>query len=196
MIYLIALGSNRSKDHLSSFDILSYAIWLLGGRHLKVSEQSEILLTPAVPQGVGPDYLRIAVSAHSDLEPPQVAEALRQVEVALNGDAPTGDAEAGDLLVARLLACGDRVLPNLFDFRRRLQNPAALAEDLVLPHPSLHESAAFLTLLKDIAPDWRHPVLGKTVRQMLGALPADAFEGIAAHDASDDGARDERDVAE
>ncbi len=192
MFYLMALGSNRSEDHLSSYDILSYAIWLLGGRDMKVAAESRFLVAPAVPQGVGPDYLRVAVAAHSDLDPPQVAAALRQVEIALTGEAPSGDAEAGDVLVTDLLACGDQVLPNPFDFRRRVQNPAVLAEELVLPHPALHASPTFLTLLRDIAPDWKHPVFGQTVREMLAALPADAFDGIAA----DDGARDERDAAE
>jgi len=192
MNYMIALGSNRSKEHLSTYDILSYAIWLLGGRAMKVSAQSDFYATPAVPQGAGPDYLRVAVKAQSDMDPQGVASALRQVEAALNGDTKTSGAGSGDVLVADMLACGERVLPNPFDFRRRLQNPSALADDLVLPHPELHASAAFLTLLMDIAPDWTHPVFARSVREMHAALPAHAFDGIAPND----GVRDERDVAE
>jgi 2-amino-4-hydroxy-6-hydroxymethyldihydropteridine diphosphokinase len=42
---------------------------------------------------------------------------------------------------------------------------------LILPHPRLHERAFVLGPLMEIAPEWRHPVLGLSVAQMFGALP-------------------------
>ena len=44
-------------------------------------------------------------------------------------------------------------------------------EQLILPHPRLQERAFVLGPLMDIAPKWRHPVLGKTVEEMFLALP-------------------------
>ncbi|MEJ2366806.1 MAG: 2-amino-4-hydroxy-6-hydroxymethyldihydropteridine diphosphokinase [Acidobacteriota bacterium] len=39
---------------------------------------------------------------------------------------------------------------------------------LVLPHPALVRRKSILAPLADVAPRWRHPLAGKTVREMLG----------------------------
>jgi len=44
---------------------------------------------------------------------------------------------------------------------------------LVLPHPRLAERAFVLLPLRDIVPDWRHPLTGETVDEMIAALPPD-----------------------
>jgi 2-amino-4-hydroxy-6-hydroxymethyldihydropteridine diphosphokinase len=48
-----------------------------------------------------------------------------------------------------------------------------LAPDPVLPHPRAHLRRFVLHPLRDVAPDWRHPVLGLTVQALLDRLPPD-----------------------
>ncbi len=45
------------------------------------------------------------------------------------------------------------------------------APDPVLPHPRLHQREFVLRPLRDVAPFWRHPRLGRSVTALLAGLP-------------------------
>ena len=46
-------------------------------------------------------------------------------------------------------------------------------EDLILPHPRMHERAFVLLPLHDVVRDWVHPITGSSIATLIEALPDD-----------------------
>jgi len=65
--------------------------------------------------------------------------------------------------------------PRTLDIDLLLYGSTVIDESgLQIPHPRLQERAFVLAPLREIAPDLRHPLLGKTIRELTDELPLPA----------------------
>jgi 2-amino-4-hydroxy-6-hydroxymethyldihydropteridine diphosphokinase len=147
--YAIALGSNRRSRHGSPAQTVRAAL-----AELQVEAASAVHLTPALGPA-GRSFANAAGILATELEPPELLEALKETE-------------------RRFGRRGGRKWgPRVLDLDILLWSGGAWAgAGLVVPHPEMRRRRFVLEPLAEIAPDWRDPVSGATVRQLLARLTA------------------------
>jgi 2-amino-4-hydroxy-6-hydroxymethyldihydropteridine diphosphokinase len=148
--YAIALGSNRRSRHGSPASTLRAALAEIGG----VRAVSRIRATPALGPA-GRAFANAVAIVESKLAPDALLARLKSIERAF-GRRP-----------------GRRWGPRVLDLdiilwsEGRWRGPGP-----IIPHPAFRRRDFVLRPLAEVAPDWRDPVTGATVRQLLARLTA------------------------
>ena len=158
---LIALGSNRRHGRFGApAGVVDAAIAALGEAGFVVVRRSRIYATAAFGPG-GRSYANAVVEVASELTLGDVLVRLKAIERAFGRRG--GKRWGARVLDLDILAQGDAVLPS------RLRWRGARA-GLIVPHPGIAHRRFVLDPLVEVAPDWRHPVMGATVRQLRARL--------------------------
>ena len=145
--YAVALGSNRRSRYGSPAETLRAAADAIDALTL-----SRIRSTPALgPAGRG--FANAVATLSTNLLPPDLLAQLKQVE-----------AEFGR-------RSGRRWGPRVLDLDLILWSGGPWQQPgLLVPHPEFRDRRFVLEPLAELVPDWRDPLSGATVRQLLHRL--------------------------
>ncbi|WP_343075827.1 2-amino-4-hydroxy-6-hydroxymethyldihydropteridine diphosphokinase [Aliiroseovarius sp. Z3] len=182
---LVSLGGNATSRQRESAEIIHDAVEHLAAQGFRITRSSRYYSTPCFPAGAGPDFVNAAVGIDTDVSPEDLLSALHRVEASFGRERPSRWAPR--TLDLDLIAYGTQILPDKSVLSHWMNLPLAdqkvlAPEQLILPHPRMQDRAFVLIPLADIAPDWRHPVTGRTVQEMVDDLPDEEKKGVSPYE--------------
>ena len=131
------------------------ALMAINSNKVKVLRRSRWYRSAPVPVSRQPDFINGVAELETTLSPEALLEQLHRIEDNLGRvRRETNEARAIDL---DIIAYNDLVT-------EADQRPT-------LPHPRMHERAFVVIPLLEIAPNWRHPILKLSLRELREQLP-------------------------
>jgi 2-amino-4-hydroxy-6-hydroxymethyldihydropteridine diphosphokinase len=159
-LLVLLLGSNLGDRSGMLFQASSLIAEKIGPVH------SQSSVYESAPWGFDSvhGFLNQCITVRTDMEPGIILERIKRIEVRLGRKNPSMD-YADRLIDIDILFYGDLVLS---------------LPDLQIPHTRLQDRRFSLLPLAEIMPDFKHPVLKKTIRTLLSEcadrLPVERFK--------------------
>jgi 2-amino-4-hydroxy-6-hydroxymethyldihydropteridine diphosphokinase len=158
---LIALGANLPSSSGNPSATIRAALKALEKHGVPADAVSSFYKSDAWPDPSDPPFVNAVARVRTSLQPKGLLTLLHMVET-----------EFGRVR-------SRRNAPRTLDLDLVDYNGNILKDGIELPHPRLADRAFVLIPLRDVAPDWRHPVSGQSLEALIAALPVSKLERLA-----------------
>jgi 2-amino-4-hydroxy-6-hydroxymethyldihydropteridine diphosphokinase len=150
---VIALGANLDSQAGSPAKTLTAALHALRAYGVDIAAISRFYKSAAWPDPGDPPFVNAVATVETSLAPAELMELLHRIEISFGRTRGASNAP--------------RTLDlDLIDYDGRIEDGPP-----ILPHPRMAERAFVLLPLMEIALGWRHPVTGRSVEDLVAALP-------------------------
>ena len=158
---LVSLGANCPGPWGTSASAIAQALGEIERAHVAVVAVSPLYETAAVGRARQPAYVNAVALLDTRLPPEALLRVLKGIErrSGRRGGRPWGPRTL-DIDIIDYKGLVRHWRDGRAGFARAGPRP------LVLPHPLMQQRPFVLRPLIDIAPDWRHPVLGSSARSL------------------------------
>jgi 2-amino-4-hydroxy-6-hydroxymethyldihydropteridine diphosphokinase len=153
-VILIGIGGNLTSARFGPpRQALATALAALETEGVHIIARSAWYRTEPIPPSDQPWFINAVASLATALTAPDLLAVMQALETRFGR-------VRGERNAARVLDL------DLLDYRGEVIESA----DLILPHPGIHERRFVLAPLAEIAPAWRHPLLGLTAERLLAGV--------------------------
>lgn len=156
---LLLTGSNfRGKEQ-----ILQRAAERIAEQVGPIERASQIYYSEAWGFKCESEFANQALIVETSLQPLEVLMKTQAIERELGRDRVAESEEK--------LLTGERYASRVVDIDIIFYDDIVVeSEELTLPHPLMHEREFVLRPMLEVAAEWRHPIIGRTVEEMLEGI--------------------------
>ena len=152
MIHL-NIGSNLNSKHGSRFNNINIAINLLIESKIKINKISNFYETPSYPNQSFPNFLNVGLIANYKNNYFDLFKKIKLIEKKLGRiKTKKNDPRIIDI--------------DIIDFKNEIKN----TKELILPHPKCHLRNFVLFPIRQIDPNWVHPIFKKNTQYLIKNL--------------------------
>ena len=156
MIYL-GIGSNLSSSFGGRFKNINLALSFLEEKKINLVKKSSFYETFSYPNKENPKFINIVIAVETSLSPKDLMEVLISIEEKLERKrAKKNDPRTCDI--------------DIIDYNKEIINFKLNNFELKIPHQSMSSRNFVLYPLKEICPNWTHPINKTTIDVLIKNL--------------------------
>ena len=161
MIYAVGLGSNLDSKHGDQYQTIKKSLELIKSKTIKILKVSNIYITQPVGMTNVNWFLNAVIVISTPLKPDNLLSVLKNIEIEMGRDINVPNVSRTCDLDILLVDCDTEY--------RRISGKYPV----IIPHERMHLRMFVLKPLMDVCPDWIHPNLKKTIRNIITELKSD-----------------------